>query len=87
MPRYFLVNYTNVVGEYEFSSKMIIVLAPKQKIGAAVHKYFMGYYGTKPTEVNKTNYYLYNSGEVGVKRIGWRDIPKEDALVLQRYGI
>jgi hypothetical protein len=87
--RFYLVKFTCVCGEYEFSSQTVLSLQPRQRIGAQIHNYFRDFYGERNlTEDNRAEgSYLYNGGEVMVKRIGYREVTVEQHTVLNELGL
>jgi hypothetical protein len=88
MKRTYLVKYTNVCGEFEFSGVTVLSLEPRQQIKAAVHSYFQDYYGKKNLELDERCVsYLYNGGQVSVKSISWHPLSESDAEVLRAHNI
>jgi hypothetical protein len=88
MKRTYLVKYTNVCGEFEFSGQTVISLEPKQQIKAAVHAYFCDYYGEENLdEAERCVSYLYNDGQVAVRNIIWHPLSESNAEVLRALNI
>jgi hypothetical protein len=96
--RIYLVGYTIVCGEYEFSGDTILTTTlsehsnPKAAIGFLVDNYFKDFYGEKAcckrsrSDV-KSGYYLYNAGEVAVKKIHYKRITRAQRKVLQELNV
>lgn len=88
--KYWLVKYTVITGEYEFSGQVVLSRSARAKIENAVHYYFKHYYD-EPSNCDRDSerleHYLYNGGEVAVKRISWREITQEQAQVLADLNI
>jgi hypothetical protein len=83
--RIFLVKYTHVCGQYEFSGHTILTLKPKQNIRKEIHDYFMDFYGTKANKDGGT--YYYNGGEVGVKRIHYQKITEAQKIAIEQFNL
>ena len=83
-----LVKYTCVSGEYEFSGHTVMAMSSRCKPETQIHNYFSCFYGESNTCKDSTKeFYLYNGGEVGVKKISWHEISESDAEVLSRLNV
>lgn len=85
-----LLKFTVVWGEYEFFSHAVLDNVEKGKEKERVHQYLMGFYGDENTDEKdcvECESYMYNMGQVGVKRISWVDITEEDVKVIEKYGL
>jgi len=92
MEKHFLVGYTIVCGEYEFSGDTILTLKPKERITTEINKYFLDFYGEggcckRSKEEKKDGYYFYNAGEVAVKKIHYRQITNLQRQILRELNV
>ena len=93
MNRYFLLQYTIRHGECEFDGHSTIGLSAKEseteeKLKTEIHDYFMEFYGEDHTNENEAlDYYMYLDGEFMVKKIGYREITKEQIDILNSLGL
>jgi len=92
--RFYLVKYTIVHGEYEDRGQTVISVNPRAKIEAAVHRYFLDFYGSdnegksySGSDTEKLKWYTYNCGDVAVKKIYWQEITEEQLAVLAELNI
>jgi hypothetical protein len=86
--KFYLIKYTCQVGEYEFSGQATLELRPRQRVETQVHRYFCDFYGKENLELAERGVsYLYNGGEVAVKRISYQEITAEQNAVLQELGV
>lgn len=86
--RFFLIKYTHVCGQYEFSGHTILTLKPKENIRHEIHEYFMDFYGENAdSEGTYCESYEYNNGEVGVRRISYHKITEAQKHAIKEFNL
>jgi hypothetical protein len=80
---HYLIKIEDVIQEYQFAGHVIIQSDLSEN--SAVHNYFKDYWKEGTKCIEKANKYEEIFGEGYVKIIGVREIPEEDALVLEKY--
>lgn len=87
--RFILVKYTHISGEYEFDGHHILTTeqTEPEAVNKEVDEFFKQFYGEDQLAEADDYGYLYNGGEVGVKRVFWNEITEEQKKVIDEVRL
>ena len=86
-PRYILVNYEHISGEYELLAHTVLKVKDNDP-DDTVNEYFIDFYGGNAGDHEEDSaYYYYNGGEIGVKVNGIKDISEDEYKTLKSLGL
>mgnify|MGYP001085265697 CR=1 FL=1 len=84
--KYLIVRYDYSSGENGHPG-MVVLGVQKRTDEDAIHNYFRRFFFQDTETEEKARYYTNKYAGASVKITGWNEIPRDDAMVLKKYGL
>lgn len=82
--KYYMTSYEYVSGDHGVGKQRLFSVPEGETIEGTLFSFFSDFFGDGTILVNRNTYYSSDEEEV-IKVTGYREVPEEDAVVIQKY--